>query len=70
MRGLMIIATFQAVIEILAKYKADLNKPLSVSKARATPLMLAAAQGSVQTCIALVEVFSFLIFIVSLLSCV
>jgi len=27
-----------------------------VSKARATPLMLAAASGHVQTCIALVEV--------------
>ena len=47
---------FQGVIEILAKYKADLNKPLSVSKARATPLMLAAAQGFVQTCVTLVEV--------------
>ena len=50
------IFRFQAVIDVLAKYKADLNKPLSVSKARATPLMLAAARGYVQTCITLVEV--------------
>uniref|UniRef100_A0A6F9DBH5 Poly [ADP-ribose] polymerase n=1 Tax=Phallusia mammillata TaxID=59560 RepID=A0A6F9DBH5_9ASCI len=43
------------VIEILARYKADLNKCLSISKARATPLMLAAANGHTQTCISLVE---------------
>ena len=55
---LKLIAFFQAVIDALHKYKADLNKPLSISKARATPLMLAAAQGHVQTCITLVEVFT------------
>lgn len=33
---------------------------MSVSKARATPLMLAAAQGHVQTCITLVEVSLYL----------
>ncbi|XP_078491474.1 poly [ADP-ribose] polymerase tankyrase isoform X1 [Ciona intestinalis] len=43
------------VVEVLAKFQADVDKPLSVSKARATPLMLAAANGHVQTCMALVE---------------
>uniref|UniRef100_UPI001939B58C poly [ADP-ribose] polymerase tankyrase-like n=1 Tax=Styela clava TaxID=7725 RepID=UPI001939B58C len=43
------------VIEVLSKYGANMDRPVSISKARATPLMLAAANGHLKTCIALVN---------------
>ena len=37
---------------------ADINKALSVSKARVTPLMLAASQGYLECCMKIVEVYT------------
>lgn len=52
-------AVFQDVIEVLSKYSADVDRPVSISKAKATPLMLAAANGHLKTCMALVDVSDF-----------